>query len=263
MTQLTYYPSRTDPEPEAAERGARQVLHGYTLRDLDQMSRAAAIADRTMAGAIQDRCDTAWSAIAEALAAADERPDRQELIRIGWQAIYREVRTAWRERGRPDEAWNSDTYQERPRFALYWNEHRVTRSHENRIVEGIAARQVLAPLSPTYRDAVVALAATDDYQKAADLLGISLVAFKGRIATARRRLLALWHEGETPRPYRQDRRAHRVELAAACSNGHEWAPENTHIRHRVLRGTRHTSRVCKACERERNAARSKAKGAAA
>lgn len=63
------------------------------------------------------------------------------------------------------------------------------------------------------------------------------------------------------RPRRTDRRvgAHDKELATHCSNGHEWTPENTHIRRRTLRGKPHTSRVCKACERDRSAARAKAR----
>lgn len=236
-----------------------EVCHGYTLLDLEQMTRAAVIADRSMASDIQDRKDTAWSAIAEHLCSSEEPPARQELISIGWQAIYREARTAFRERGRPDEAWSSAEYASRPRFAQYWQDKQVTPSHEGQVVEAIAVRQVIAPLADTYRSAVVALAVMEDYDKAADMLGISYKAFGFRIQKARKQMLKLWHEGETPHlsRHRTDRRvgSYGTELATHCGNGHKWTPENTYIRNRILRGKRHTSRVCRACEHARSVRR--------
>ncbi|MEU7831318.1 hypothetical protein [Nonomuraea sp. NPDC049129] len=240
-----------------------EVRHGYTLHDLDQMTRAAVIADRSMASNIEDRKDIAWSAIAEHLCMSEEPPARQELIRIGWQAIYREARTAYRERGRPDEAWSGSENAPRPRFAQYWRDRQVAPSHEHRVVESIAVWQVLAPLTDTYRSAVVALATTDDYDKAAEMLDISYTAFKFRIQTARKSVLSLWHEGETPHlsRHRTDRRvgSRNAELATHCSNGHEWTPENTYTRNRIMRGKRHTSRVCKTCEHDRSVQRAQDK----
>lgn len=243
-------------------RSLSEVKHGYTLHDLDQMTRAAVIADRSMASNIEDRKDIAWSAIAEHLCISEEQPTRQELIRVGWQAIYREARTAFRDRGRPDKAWSSDEYESRPRFAQYWRDMQVTPSHEGRVVESIAVWQVIAPLADTYRSAVVALATMDDYVKAADMLGINYKALVARIGAARKTVLKLWHEGETPRKTRNtDRRvgSYSTEKATHCSAGHEWTPENTHIRNRILRGKRHTSRACKTCERERSVRRAQEK----
>lgn len=243
-------------------RSLAEVRHGYTLHDLDQITRAAVIADRSMASNIEDRKDIAWSAIAEHLCLSEDPPARHELIRVGWQAIYREARTAFRDRGRPDKAWSSDEYESRPRFAQYWRDMQVTPSHESRVVESIAVWQVLEPLADTYRGAVVALAAMDDYVQAANLLGINYKAFVARIGTARKTVLRLWHEGETPRRTRTtDRRvgSYSTEKATHCSAGHEWTPENTHVRNRILRGKRHTSRACKACERERSARRTQEK----
>ncbi len=241
-------------------RSFTEVKHGYTLLDLEQMTRAAVIADRSMASNIEDRKDTAWSAIAEHLCLSEEPPTRQELIRIGWQAIYREARIAFRDRGRPDKAWSSDDYESRPRFAQYWRDMQVTPSHEGRVVESIAVWQVLEPLTDTYRSAVVALATLDDYAKAADMLGINYKAFGMRIQTARKAVLSLWHEGETPylSRHRTDRRvgSRSAEKATHCSGGHEWTPENTYVRNRILRGKRHTSRVCRTCEHERSVRRS-------
>lgn len=243
-----------------------EVKHGYTLRDLDQMTRAAVIADRSMAADIDTRKGIAWSAIAEHLVTSEEPPHRQELIRVGWQAIYREVRTTYRERGYPDTAWADYEYEPRPRFAQYWRDFLATPSHEGRLVEELAVGQVIAVLAPIYRDAVVALAVHGDYRRAAEGLDLKYSAFTDRLSTARRRVLAAWFEGETPRKIRTtDRRvgAYGTALATHCSNGHEWTPENTHIRHRILRGKPHKSRVCKACEHDRSVERTRAKREAA
>lgn len=241
-----------------------EIAHGYTLGDLEKMTRAAVIADRSLAADVHTRRDIAWSAIAEYLSTSQERPDRQELIRVGWQAIYRDARDAYRLRGRPDEAWSTPEMF-KPRFTLYWRDFMVVPSHEHAVVERLALKPILDLLAPPYRDAVIALALHDTYQRAAAALGISDAAFRERIRVARRRALAAWFEHETPRrTYRTDRRVGTsAGLSTRCSAGHEWTPENTYIRRRMLRGKPHTSRVCKACERQRSAARTAARKAAA
>lgn len=237
-----------------------EVKYGYTLRDLDQMTHAAMKADRSMAMDYADRRDIAWSAIAEELCAAPHWPKRSTLIQAGWQAIYKAVREEYRQHGYADREWHSG-YATAPRFMKYWFPT-VTHSPEERIVERIAARQVLDALTPTYRDAVVALAVHDDYRLAAQAMDLKDKAFQFRISTARRQMLARWFEGETPRKVRKtDRRAgvHGQELATHCSAGHEWTPENTRLRHRILRGKRHTARTCRACEHDRSVERTRAR----
>ncbi|MEV8636555.1 hypothetical protein AB0395_33400 [Streptosporangium sp. NPDC051023] len=239
--------------------GDIEVRHGFTLADLEQMTRAALVADRSMAADISDRRDAAWSAIAEHLCAAETPPTRAELIRVGWQAIYREIRDGYRHYGYADRRWDAGVASG-PRFVAYWYSP-VQPSHEERIVERLAVGQVLARLTPTYRDAVAALATADDYVKAAELLGIGYKALVARVGTARKTVLRLWHEGETPRRVRRtDRRVgvHGVELATHCPHGHEWTPENTQVRYRILRGKRHRSRVCRACQHERSVRRAAA-----
>lgn len=265
MTQLTYYPPRDNREPVTvptaavnhdAPRGLMEVRHGYTLHDLDQMTRAAMIADRSLAMDYAERRDIAWSAIAEALCAAPHWPARHALIRAGWQAIYRAVREEYRQHGYADRAWQSG-HATAPRFVQYWYSP-VQAGHEERIVERLAVSQVLARLTPAYRDAVTALAAANDYMQAADLLGISYTALVARIGTARKTALRLWHEGETPRKVRRtDRRvgAHGAEPATHCAHGHEWTPENTRIRYGTSHGKRQRRRACWACERARSARR--------
>jgi hypothetical protein len=239
--------------------GDLPVRHGYTIRDLHRITAAALAADRLLAMDWYERRDIAWSAIAEHLCAAPEPPHRQELVRVGWQAIYQVVRDSHRQRGYTD---GCDDYASSaptmPRFVRFWGPN-VTPSHEDRIVETVATQQVTATLTnPTYRDAVVALAVHDDYMRAAEALGISYKALVFRLATARRQFLAHWHEGETPyRPRRTDRRVevHGTDLATHCGAGHEWSTENTRIRHRTVRGRPKHERVCRACERARTAKR--------
>lgn len=235
------------------------LRHGYTLDDLHGIARAAVSADRLMASDVKDRYDTAWSAIAEHLYAAEEPPGRQQLVRIGWQAIYQAVRDMRRDRGYSDGYNNYDgTGPDRPRFLLFWGPQ-VTPSHEDRVVEREATRQIMATLTnPTYRDAVLALAVHGDYQQAADALGISYKALTARLVVARRQAIGLWHEGETPHRSRHpDRRVEKygATLATHCSAGHEWTPENTRVAHHVRNGRRHSARRCRACERDRAVAR--------
>lgn len=236
----------------------QEVRHGYTITDLHQLTVAAIKADRSMAMDYADRRDIAWSAIAEALCAAEEPPRRGDLIRAGWQAIYNAVREEYRQHGYADRAWDSG-YATAPRFLQFWFPT-VVRSHEDRIVERIAVHQILDTLTPTYRDAIIALAVHDDYRRAAEGLNLKDSAFRLRLSNARQKLLTEWFEGETPRRvYAVDRRvgSHDKGLATHCRNGHEWTAENTYIRRRILRGKPHKSRVCKACEHDRSVQRSR------
>lgn len=236
------------------------LAHGYTLRDLHQMTTAACKADRLLAMPYEQRRDIAWSEIAVTLASAEDPPQRQELIRVGWQAIYRHVREGLRERGyRDDRDW-SGANPTMPRFVQFWGSN-ITPSHEDRVVERVATRQVMVTITGVYRDAVIALAAFGDYQAAADALGISREALHQRINTARRTFLRRWHQGETPhRPRGINRLAPGTGKQPHCNAGHEWTPENTRTRSRIARGKVRTRRECRACERDRRRRRT---GAAA
>lgn len=246
MTQLNY----------DMPRSLIEVKHGYTLHDLDQMTRAAVIADRSMASDIQDRKDAAWSAIAEHLCEAEEAPTRQELIRVGWQAIYKEIRGGYQEYGYAARAWDAG-HASAPRFVQYWYSP-VQAGHDERIIERLAAAQIAASLTQARREAVTALAVTGDWSQAAALLGISYDSFNQRIRAARRAFLALWCEGETPHwsQYNKTRRVpSTVEASTHCGNGHERTPENTNVSTRIVRGQRRTIRRCRVCEHDRSAAR--------
>lgn len=241
-----------------------EVRHGYTLAELDGLARYAVAADRLMAMSATERFDIAWSAIALRLCEDETAPSRSELVQAGWQAIARHVRDGLRQRGYRDGTrdWSS-AQPTMPRFVQFWGSP-VTPSPEDGVVERLATRQVMTVLSGRYRDAIVALAVHDDYMAAAAALGINYKAFGMRIASARRAINRVWHEGETPRQVRRtDRRVevHGQEPASCCRQGHEYTPENTYWRHRMLRGKPHRARVCRECEASRSRVRVAARAA--
>ncbi|WP_424891842.1 hypothetical protein [Streptomyces sp. XH2] len=227
------------------------VLHGYTLADLHRLAASAVRADRTLASNAHLRYDIAWSAIAEALAAADEPPSPQDLVRTGWQAIYADVRQGWQLYGVARDS-GGRAVGSAPRFVTYWR-HIHESPVEERLIERIAVHQILDTLPAVYRDAVFALAAHGTLQEAARALGISDVAMKGRIATAKRRFATRWYAPEAPPRLRIDRRvgSYTAVLATHCAHGHELTLENT----RWDRGRRGKVRRCRACERIRSAER--------
>lgn len=192
-----------------------ELRHGYTLRDLHQMTAAALRADRSGAMDYTTRRDVAWSAIAEALYAADEPPHRQELIRVGWQAIYAEVRDRYRHHGYQDRDGFAG-HGTAPNFAAYWlGLPQVTPSPEDRVVERLALPRLLETLTDGQRQVVATLAAFEgDRPAAAVALGCSEKALNHQLRMARSRCLAAWLGGETPHRVslrRLDRRNHRGE----------------------------------------------------
>lgn len=226
-----------------------ELRHGYTLSDLHQMTVAALMADRSMAMDYRDRRDVAWSAIAEALYAADAPPHRQELIRAGWQAIYREVRAGYRHAGHKDREWDAG-FATAPRMVMYWLERQVVPSPETGVVERLSLPPILAALTAGQRTVVAALAAHDgDRDAAAAALSVTVQAFNAQLQKARRLALALWLEGETPHQpalRRPDRRRHR-EAVAAC--GTSAAARRHRSRREPL------DEACMAAEREYDRAR--------
>jgi hypothetical protein len=183
------------------------LRHGYTLRDLHQMTRAAVVADRSMAMPYADRWDTAWSAIATALYEATEPPPRPALVRAGWQAIYSDVRDGRRHNGYRDREFDTG-HATAPKFVQFW-----TNPHSDfcdDLVDGMATTQILATLKPHLADAVGALAACGDYAAAAAALNLRYSTLTQRLSQARRAFLRLWHEGERPSAVRgTDRRVGR------------------------------------------------------
>lgn len=178
---------------------SHDIAHGYTLADLDTIARHAVKAARGKGGSYRDRYQTAWSAIAETLCAATDRPEPRALREAGWNAVNRLVDDRRRHSGRaPGGAV-------RPSFARYWTPVHSP-SIEDRVIESVALRDILTTLTPQQRRAVTALACTgNDHQAAASMLGLTAGGFKALLNRARASFLEMWHEGETPsRHWRRD-----------------------------------------------------------
>lgn len=179
------------------------LAHGYTLADLHALARLAVHTAGARASDWHDRYETAWSAIAEAMYAAEHWPARYDLVRAGQLAIYAavdETRQAYGfYRRKTDGAAHGVASS--PKFRAYWWDicgAIPSQSPEAGIVERYALTQILPTLTPMQRTAITALAVYDDYQAAADALGMTYVGFTSHIAQGRRRFRAAWHEGETP-----------------------------------------------------------------
>jgi hypothetical protein len=238
------------------------VAHGYTMRDLDRLAAAACSYDRSMASDATTRYDVAWSAIAEALCAATEPPQWHDLFTVGWRAIYAEVREMRHLYGHRDKDGTNEVASSR-RFRQYWT--LPPERPDEGIAERMAVGQVLAVLTETERAAVVALAVHDDYQAAADALGIGYSALTVRMSSARKRFRAHWYAPETAPPVKgTDRRvgSRTQQLRTHCRNGHELSGDNVYRRPNPKPGKR-GERVCRACESARGKARWASKKAAA
>ena len=189
-----------------------EVGHGYTMADLHKIARIAASTASAQAMDYADRVDTAFSAVAEALLTAEEPPGERELICVGRAAVNDLLTQELRHHGT---APDSDTPgRTRPAFERYWWwAARRTPSHEDRIVEEIALRQIWQQLRPGDRRALVALAVWEDYAAAARARGVVYQTLHSQIRHGRRTFLRLWHEGETPSAlWGRDRRRWRQDV---------------------------------------------------
>ncbi|MFC5144247.1 hypothetical protein [Streptomyces aureoversilis] len=184
---------------------AANLWHGYSLRDIDSLSRLVIVIDRwSNAMDTRDRQDAARFAITEYLITADEAPTRQDLVRLGRAAANRHVATEMRYHGY-DPCHVDRGQGGMARFQRYW-QHTSHLPWDEQMVERLALAQVWPRLTLAQQQALMALAITGDHQAAADYLGLSLGAFSGRLRKARQRVLALWHEHETPRRQAKDQR---------------------------------------------------------
>lgn len=238
--QLTYYVAPWDrgesdePGWTPAPDDVHTLRYGYNLADLEKATRLALW--RVVGGHLdyRTRYDLAWSAITEALYSAAEPPTPADLVAAGQAAIARHVRIDMRHRG---VQFGGRTG---PRFATYWmGLSSRTPSPEDRVVDAVALWQIWPHLTNRQREALLALAAHEDYRAAAAALGVAPGTYKVLIGTARRRFLALWHEGEAPsRPWGAYRRAPRTARSATRTVGrHKERPA-----HELVHGSASTYR---------------------
>ena len=175
-----------------------EICHGYCLNDL---ARFAGYAMHNTywqrAISVKDRYEIALSAIAEYLCQSEYRPEQEELVRAGRKAIDHDAQVRLRSEGIDYRA--SSDQPNMPRFQAYWwSVVANTGSHEIRIVEVTAMRQIWPRLTQTHQDILMALAIHGTYDKAAESLGKTRSTFVTQLWAARKQFLRLWHEGEQP-----------------------------------------------------------------
>lgn len=136
--------------------------------------------------------------------AAAEAPTPETVVEAGWRAVnaYSAAEAS---------AHGVDTRNQRvgPRHTRYWTPA-ATSSLEEHVVEREALWQILSVLPTRQRQALTALAATDDYALAAEGLGLSYGSYQSSLQRGRVAFYRWWHEGEIPsRIWRKDKRVER------------------------------------------------------
>lgn len=184
-----------------------ELRYGYTLRDVQDIALYAARTSYGRSSSLEERLRAAWSGVVEYLYAADYWPSRDKLADAGRREVTRDQRAEWHHYGksmhRPYEYSRTMSA-----FQRYWClMEKPYPAPDGAVVERLAVAQILPLMSPRERDVLLALAAYDTHQQAAAALGMNRGAFSSSLSYARRRFLALWHEGESPsRIWRIDRR---------------------------------------------------------
>lgn len=279
MVQLTYYIApwdREEPDQEPGWAPPPDDIHtlrfGYNLADLEQLARMALT--RAHGGTLdyQTRYDVAWSATAEALYAAEQPPTPADLIAAAQDAVAKHVRHEMRHHGRD----HHNIGEIMPRFAAYWMTPPGSPGFEDTVVDRIALWQIWPHLTDRQRQVLLALAATGDYQRAAEALDANPGTFRVNLAEGRRRFLTSWHQDETPsRMWGTDRRVSTRTTGSAPTEPTRRQPVTRTITRRKGRPKRepvhgsastYTNHGCRCapCTRaqaEQTAARRRAQGA--
>lgn len=185
--------------PETRAPYCDELRHGYTLGDLQAITRTALNLTRYYTGGdIDDRADAAQFAAVEYLYTSEEPPAWRDLVHAAWRGVERWIRDDCHTHGVP----SRNTQRGRgamPSYQAYWYEAlRSSPSPENGVVDRLALWQIFAQLTPMDQEGLKALAATGDYRAAAAVQGVTYRTATERCRNARARFLALWHEGETP-----------------------------------------------------------------
>lgn len=170
------------------------IAHDYRLSDVDAHARYAVLGNRSWwSGAdVAEQLAAARLAVLELLYTADERPGRLDLIQAGQRAVSAANHADKRHHGIPVSERHTGA-----NFAKFWY-CVVDPSFEDHVVERLALHHILPELQPQHQRALLALAATGNYQDAAALLGVTKNTFNTWIQRGRARFRELWHEHEAP-----------------------------------------------------------------
>lgn len=177
------------------------LRHGYTTADLAELTRRAALLSRWK-GILtyKERADIAQFAVVERILSAAERPDFWFLVNAGEKAINRYVKAEGRYRG--FDLGNGGDYggKVKVKFFRYWHgsDRLDSFSHEDRVVDALALRQIWPMLTEAQQMALLAFAKYGDHSKAGAELSTSPENMRTRVHTARKRFLQWWHQNEKP-----------------------------------------------------------------
>lgn len=185
-----------------------ELRHGYTIADLERLSRIGArVSSWARAADFEEFMAAARVAIAAHLYDPEtrQRPQEFELIRVAASAagsLAAKTMSSWG----VSHQGGSTFGQRMPQFERYWFALAPS-SPEAGVVERLGLWQIWESMTDGQREVLLALAVHEDYQTAADALGYDYVSFVGRVSRARAAFRRLWHEGETPsRMWGSDRR---------------------------------------------------------
>lgn len=182
-----------------------EVAHGFTMKDLDRAARIAVYTARTAGTDVDWRYQIAWSEIAAEVWTAETPPRFSELVHAGANAVDVEMRREPHHHGYRREDGGGGVMS--AASVYWWDLTQTSPSPEGGVVDRTALAQILPALPETAQATLHALAIHGRTEAAAAALGIEAKAFQARLATARSRFLALWHEGEEPSAvWRVDRR---------------------------------------------------------
>lgn len=174
-----------------------EVRWGYSMADLDRL--AWAVLKRARNGAylidLEERHGIAWHGIVEALYSSEDYPPYCDLMIAGLKALDYAVSKEQSHHGRRREGG------EAPKFGQYWRPIRQTPTDgfTDHLVEVLALPAALSVLTAEQYEAIVTLAAHDnDFAAAAAAAGMKYHGFYYRVLSARKKIKAVWFEGETP-----------------------------------------------------------------
>lgn len=176
-----------------------ELRHGYTLRDIDRLSSTAIRINAWYRNIdAEERLAAARCAIVDVLYSNTEAPSERTLFSAAVDAADKLTYSAGAAYGIPA-GHGSQGAPRRPGFSAYWKTVAGgSAGFDTKVVEAVALWQILAQLTEQQRQTLIAFAADDERQAAADRLGVSVRTLARLLADSRRRFIELWFGDETP-----------------------------------------------------------------
>ena len=173
-----------------------ELKHGYTYASVERIAQKAASESKWRFVDLVERYEIARSAVAEELYRCDEPPGPYHLIDHGMKAIRRHVEELGDLRG---VYFYKRGIPRMPRFEIFWwSVAGPTPSPEEPVIERLTVETIFAKLTPLNQQVLLALADFDNFDRAAEAMGVSVSSYRTYVYLARKQFLRLWHDGEEP-----------------------------------------------------------------